>query len=92
MREVNYWKWNREAYAMLAYQLGFFPFMAYSIDAWGALLGKSTEAIIGCFISWGIYALVALAWFAYYMERAHAQERRLISFNRTWRRYTSSTE
>jgi hypothetical protein len=92
MREVNYGKWNREAFALLGFTLGFFPFMAYSTDAWIALMGKTTDSLIGIFVSWGIYAIVMTGWYAHYVGRAHAQERRLISFNRSWRRYTAPTE
>lgn len=92
LRKASYWEWNREAYALLAFALGFLPFMAYSTDVWIALLGESTAGVIATLVSWGVYAIAMLAWYAYYMERAHAQERRLLSFNRAWRHYTSPTE
>jgi len=92
MREVNYWKWNREAFALLAFMLGFFPFMVFTPQVASQIWEDVPDALFATFASWTVYGLAMLTWFAYYMDRAHAQERRLISFNRTWRRYTNPTE
>jgi hypothetical protein len=92
MREVNYWRWNREAVALMTFALGLFPFMAFSPQIAGAIWKDASNAMVACFAAWIGYGLVLLTWYAAYMERANAQKRRLISFNQTWPRTTSPTE
>lgn len=76
-REVNYGRWNREAYCLLAAQLGFFPLLGLMSPSVFPSLGAALTAL-------GVYSLGVYAWTLSYFWRAGEQDRRLREFRRTW--------